>query len=139
MTGPKEIALEGSCLCGNVTWRFDHIPEACTACNCTACRRYGVLWGYDYKGEAIHTSGDTTRYLRSGDSPLGFHFCPGCGCVTWWVSTGPGQDGRTRMAVNLRLANNPDAVANIPVDHFDGFDTWADLPRDGRCVRDYWI
>lgn len=30
-------------------------------------------------------------------------------------------------------------VAKIPIDHFDGFDTFEDLPRDGRCVADYWF
>ena len=43
-----------------------------------------------------------------------------------------------RIAVNLRLAD-PKLVADVPIDHFDGFDSWQDLPRDGRCVRDYWF
>ena len=41
------------------------------------------------------------------------------------------------MAVNLRLAP-PEAVAALPIDHFDGLDTFDDLPADGRCVRDLW-
>jgi len=28
-------------------------PESATTCNCTICRRYGVLWAYDYEGERI--------------------------------------------------------------------------------------
>jgi hypothetical protein len=48
------------------------------------------------------------------------------------------QQGRLRIAVNLRLAE-PEAVAQIPIDHFDGLDTFDDLPRDGRCVADYWF
>ena len=39
--------------------------------------------------------------------------------------------------MNVRLAE-PEAVADIPIDHFDGFDTFEDLPRDGRKVSDYW-
>ena len=27
----------------------------------------------------------------------------------------------------------------LPIDHFDGLDTFDDLPRDGRCVADYWF
>jgi len=42
------------------------------------------------------------------------------------------------MAVNIRLAP-PDAVADLAIDHFDGLDTFEDLPRDGRCVRDLWF
>jgi hypothetical protein len=42
------------------------------------------------------------------------------------------------MAVNLRLAP-PAAVADLPIDHFDGLGAFKDLPRDGRCVRDIWF
>jgi hypothetical protein len=127
----------GSCLCGAVKWQFEGMPESATACNCTACRRYGVLWVYDYEDEAIKVSGPTTAYVR-GDASLGFHFCPTCGCVTHWRSLTPNQQGRRRIAVNLRLTE-PDAVAHLPIDHFDGLNTFEDLPRDGRCVADLWF
>ena len=29
--------------------------------------------------------------------------------------------------------------AHILIDHFDGLDTFDDLPRDGKCVSDYWF
>jgi hypothetical protein len=128
--------IEGSCLCGAVHWRFDGVPDGATACNCTACRRYGVLWGYDWEGERIHVSGETRAFVRG--TALEFHFCPTCGNVAFWRGLRPHDDGRVRIAVNLRLAP-PDDVADIPVDHFDGFDTFDDLPRDGRCIRDYWF
>lgn len=128
--------LEGSCDCGQVRWRFDGVPEGATACNCTVCRRYGVLWAYDFEGEGIHVSGPTTAYVR-GHKSLGFHFCPTCGCVAYWRARQP-HEGRRRIAVNLRLAE-PDAVADIPIDHFDGLGKFEDLPRDGRCVGDYWF
>ena len=81
-------------------------------------------------------SGPTTAYVR-GES-LGFHFCPTCGCMAYWRGLQPNAEGKRRIAVNLRLAD-PKAVADVPIDHFDGFETWEDLPRDGRCVRDYWF
>jgi hypothetical protein len=127
--------LEGSCLCGSVTWRFQGIPESATVCNCTACRRYGCIWAYDFDGEGIHVSGPTKSYVRG--KALGFHFCQECGCVAFWRSLRLEENGRRRIAVNLRLTG-PEAIAHIPIDHFDGFDTFDDLPRDGRCVRDYW-
>jgi hypothetical protein len=128
--------LEGSCLCGAVRWTFDGTPEGATACNCTACRRYGVLWAYDYDGEGIRVSGPTQAYTRG--KALGFHFCPTCGCVTYWRGLQPDQEGKWRIAVNLRLAE-PEAVAQIPINHFDGLVSFDDLPRDGRCVKDYWF
>ena len=43
--------IEGTCLCRAVSWQFEGEPDGATACNCTACRRYGTLWAYDYEGE----------------------------------------------------------------------------------------
>ncbi|MDP2050780.1 MAG: GFA family protein, partial [Cypionkella sp.] len=82
--------MEGSCHCGAARWRFDGVPEAATACNCTICRRYGVLWAYGHENEDIHVSGPTQVYLRANPS-IGFHFCGHCGCVLCWRALGPGK------------------------------------------------
>ena len=128
--------IEGACLCGAVQWRFTATPDGATACNCTACRRYGVLWIYDYEGEGVTVSGPAQAYVRG--TALSFNFCPTCGCVVFWRGLKTDEQGRRRMAVNVRLSE-PAAVAKIPIDHFDGLDTFEDLPRDGRCVADYWF
>ena len=127
--------IEGSCHCGAVKWQFKGQPEGATACNCTVCRRYGVLWIYDYEGEGIEVTGHTSHYRRG--RTIEFHFCPVCGCLSHWRATYLESDGRRRTAVNVRLAE-PEAVAAIPIDHFDGLNSFEDLPRDGRCVADYW-
>jgi len=129
--------IEGSCHCGSVRWRFDGQPDGATACSCTVCRRYGALWAYDYVDEGIHVAGPTQAYVRG--KAIEFHFCPRCGCMAFWRALQLGEDGRRRIAVNLRLTERPEAIAAIPIDHFDGFDTFEDLPRDGRRVSDYWF
>jgi hypothetical protein len=129
--------LEGSCHCGQVKWTFDGVPESATACNCTICRRYGVLWAYDYDDEGIHVSGETQVYVW-GDHEIGFHFCPHCGCVVCWRALEADHGGRRRTGVNLRLAD-PDRVGSIAIRHLDGFDTWQELTRSGRCVFDMWF
>ena len=73
--------IEGACLCGGVRWSFDGIPGGATACNCTACRRYGTLWAYDHEGERIRVTGATRAFARGRS--LEFHFCPTCGCVAF--------------------------------------------------------
>ena len=128
--------LEGTCICGSVHWTFSGQPDGATACNCTACRRYGVLWAYDYENEGISVSGSTQAFARG--EGLELHFCPVCGCLAFWRAKQADEQGRRRMAVNLRLAS-PEAVAEIPIDHFEGLVTFEDLPRDGRCVKDYWF
>lgn len=128
--------LEGSCHCGKVKWRFNGMPESATACNCTVCRRYGVLWAYDYENEGIIVSGLTQIYTRG--KAIEFHFCPTCGCIAYWRARSTDKDGRRRIAVNLRLTE-PEPIAKLPIDHFDGLNTFDDLPRDGRCISDYWF
>ncbi len=44
-----------------------------------------------------------------------------------------------KLAVNLRMADSYDVIAGISIDHFDGLNTFDDLPRDGKCVSDYWF
>lgn len=136
MTTTPPSTIEGACHCGAVRWEFDGVPEGATACNCTVCRRYGVLWAYDFVDAGIRVSGPTRAYVRG--KAIEFHFCPVCGCVAFWRGLRLEDDGRRRIAVNLRLAE-PAAVATIPIDHFDGLDSFEDLPRDGRCVADYWF
>ena len=128
--------IQGTCHCNSVKWLFRAMPESVTACNCTVCRRYGVLWAYDYENEGVSVSGPTKAYIR-GDS-VEFHFCPNCGCVTHWRGMQTDDAGRRRMAVNMRLTE-PEPIAHLPIDHFDGLDKFDDLPRDGRCIRDLWF
>ena len=129
--------IEGSCHCGAVRWRLEATPEAATACNCTVCRRYGVLWAYGHEGEDVEVSGTTRAYLRGESSPLAFHFCPDCGCIAYWRAVAP-HKGRRCIAVNLRLAE-PEAVASITIDHLDGLESWRNIPRSGHSVGDMWF
>jgi hypothetical protein len=131
--------IEGSCLCGQVRWRFDAVPGGATACSCTACRRYGALWIYGHADEDVHVLGETRVYQRRGDSPLGFHFCPNCGCLVAWRGNHAEPGGKVRQAVNLRLAEPTPDVMAIPIEHFDGLATFKDLPQDGRTVHDMWF
>lgn len=132
--------IEGTCHCGSARWMLKGDPGSVTACNCTLCCRYGALWAYDYEGERISISGTCNSYTRVGMAHpnLEILFCSKCGCVVCWRGLKVAADGRRRIAVNLRLAP-PDAVAALPIDHFDGLDTFEDLPRDHRSVRDMWF
>lgn len=132
--------LKGTCHCGGAHWTMAGDPGPVTACNCTLCRRYGALWAYDYENERIAIAGVTTAYTRPGkvDPSLEIRFCPTCGCVICWRGLRIDEEGRRRMAVNVRLAE-PEAVAHLAIDHFDGLDTFEDLPTRGKCVRDLWF
>lgn len=83
--------------------------------------------------------GDTRTYRRYGkDNPaLEIVFCQTCAGVVAWRGLRAEEDGRTRMAVNIRLTQL-EAVAALPIDHFDGADSFEDLPKSGKVVRDLW-
>lgn len=58
--------------------------------------------------------------------------------MAFWRGLKRDAQGRVRLALNLRLAE-PDTVAQIPIDRFDGLNTFDDVLRDGRCVGDYSV
>ena len=136
------VTTRGRCLCGACSWEYRGPITDATICNCTACRRYGVLWAYDYVGEGIDVrgpEGGITAFKRSdSDGVLTFNFCNACGNLLSWQATRAGKDGRTRIAVNLRLAEPAD-VENIPLLRFDGLNSFEDLPVDGSTVKHVWF
>jgi len=131
--------LMGTCHCGAARWEMDGDPGPATACNCTMCRRTGALWVYDHENERIRVFGPTQAYTRAdkADPMLQVLFCATCSNVVAWRGK-PYPDGRRRMPVNVRLAP-PEAVADLPIEHFDGLTTFDDLGQDGKCVRDMWF
>ncbi|MCB0327747.1 MAG: GFA family protein [Bdellovibrionales bacterium] len=130
--------IKGSCHCQSVRWTYKTELESATACNCTVCRRYGSLWAYDHLNEGIEVSGETNYYARD-EKHIEFHFCKACGCVAYWLAAKEHVQGKKRMAVNLRLADDPEQIKDLPIDHFDGLDEFKDLPSDGRCIKDLWF
>lgn len=130
--------LKGKCHCGDASWTLKDMPESVTACNCTVCSRYGVLWAYGYIDDDIHSFGKTKTYRRKDGGDIDFYFCANCGCITHYVKTAAAEDGRHRTAVNLRMSD-PAMILDLPIDHFDGLETFEYLPDDGRKVRDMWF
>jgi hypothetical protein len=129
--------IAGSCHCGKIKWEFLSFPESDTACNCTVCRRYGALWAYGFLDENVRLVGDSEAYRPSND--IDFHSCPVCACLTHYVGVKRKEDGRLRAVVNLRMASNPDQIGEIRIRHFGGFESYAELPSDGKCVKDLWF
>jgi hypothetical protein len=92
--------LSASCHCGAVTIHIPRQPETLTNCNCSICRRYGVLWAY-YKQSEIRLDaepGATDEYAW-GDRKIRFIRCSNCGCVMQWKAFDTNHD---RAGVNAR-------------------------------------
>ena len=133
--GERPTMLEGACHCGTVRWRIDFDPELVTACNCTLCRRYGVIWAFGHDGVDVHVTGPTRAYTPA--SEMDFCFCETCGNMIYSRGRRPSENGKVRAAVNLRLTD-PDAVADIPLEHQDCLVTYEEILPRGR-VKEVWF
>jgi len=108
-------------------------PERITDCNCSICRRLGVLWAYYPPTEVgVHGPADgIVAYVRRDlDEPAGlaFHHCRVCGCTTHWRRLDPARDDR--MGVNARLMD-PGTIKGARVRKLDGAVTWTYVDKDG--------
>ena len=129
---------QGNCHCEKVKWTYSQPIESVTACNCELCRRYGALWAYGHIGTEVEVSGPISSYAR-GSKRNNYNFCSTCGGLAYYLSNHKDEQGRLRVAVNLRMISNVDLIQNLPIDHFEGKDSFEDLPRDGRTIKDLWF
>jgi hypothetical protein len=111
--------LSATCHCGAVRVSVDKHPESLTDCNCSICRRYGVLWAYYHEPEVhVNAPDGTTDDYVWGQKSQKFVRCKRCGCVMYWQSfvTQPGDDW---MGVNARNFA-PDELGDVPIKLLDG-------------------
>ena len=117
--------LTTTCHCGAVRITIPRRPRSVTACNCSICRRYGVLWAY-YKASEVQVTaaeGAQAEY-RCADKVLRFGRCAHCGCVTHWEHLNPTATSRT--GVNMRNFA-PEVLGPVRIRLLDGADTWKYL------------
>jgi hypothetical protein len=115
-------AIEGSCLCGAVRLAAARKPRTVTQCNCSVCRRYGVLWAY-YRRRAVAISAPRGGLETYSTRPRGLRFvrCAECGCITSWQKATRKPDDW--LALNARLFDHA-LIANVSVSVLDGDKTW---------------
>lgn len=106
-----------ACHCGMVVMRLSRKPAEVFECNCSICRRLGVLWAYYHCDEVSFDKGaGTTNVYVWNKALLGFHSCSVCGCTTHWAATDPGF--REKMGVNARLIEGL-SRANTALEYVD--------------------
>jgi hypothetical protein len=100
------MAYKGSCHCGAVTFAVEgDIPTTAMSCNCSHCRRKGMLLAF--------VPLDQFRV----ESHIEHQFCTDCGCQGFAVGTAP--DGSRMAAVNLRCVPDVDLDA-LQIQKIDG-------------------
>jgi len=108
--------IEAVCHCGSVRLQIAHPPAEVTECNCSICRRYGVIWAYYSLQDVILPSPEVTETYAWDDRSIDFHRCRQCGCVSHWFPV-TRDDGR--MGINARLLDPP-ILAKARLRHLDG-------------------
>jgi len=106
-----------ACHCGAVTMQLLRKPSEIFECNCSICRKLGVLWAY-YPCDDVVFEKDTavTNVYVWNKKSLEFHSCSKCGCTTHWVATDP--TFREKMGVNARLIDGLDRT-NTALEYVD--------------------
>ena len=94
-----------SCSCGQLTATAVGEPVRVSVCHCLACqRRTGSVFGAQarFPAPAVTIRGESSQYVRTGDSggELHFNFCATCGSTVFYT-----------------LASAPEVIA-IPVGAF---------------------
>ncbi len=114
--------LAATCHCGSARVEVPRKPRSLTNCNCSICRRYGVLWAYykDTDVRLIAEPGATDEYTW-GHKSQRFIRCKTCGCVLQWKKFAVGPN--TWAGVNARNFE-PSALGPIKIHLFDGADSW---------------
>lgn len=110
--------LTATCHCGAVRVIAPRKPRTVTDCNCSICRRYGVLWAY-YKAATVRVEAAPEALHRYSWGPKSQHFvrCAICGCVMCWQKIAPHPENRA--GVNARNFE-PEVLRSIRVVPLDG-------------------
>ena len=78
--------MNGSCLCGAVTFEVTGRPEGASVCHCSQCRKQsGHLWSSAFVPDGnLTVTGEVRWYQSSAKARRGF--CPVCGSFLFWKS-----------------------------------------------------
>lgn len=103
-----ESMIRGACHCGAVEIVLSAFPPTITECNCSLCRRYGVIWAYVEAEQVLDLpDADITEAYAWNGRHVDFLRCRNCGCITHWL---PRKKGRTSRGINARIFD-PELVA----------------------------
>lgn len=113
------MTYSGSCHCGAVSFTVEgDIPASAISCNCSHCRRKGLLLTFVPASRFTldHGESSLTNYLFN-QHRITHRFCAICGCQPF--AEGEDKDGKATRAINLRCV--PEAnLDDLDLQKFDG-------------------
>jgi hypothetical protein len=112
------MAFQGSCHCGAVKFTVDaEIPTEAMSCNCSICRRKGVLMAF-FPVAKVKVEGEgALQAYQFNKHVLSHWFCKTCGIHTFAGGIGP--DGKEMRAINMRCVPGANLDA-LKIQKFDG-------------------
>jgi hypothetical protein len=113
------MAFEGSCHCGAVKFSVDaDPPTSAVSCNCSICRRKGLLLAFFPAGQFTLQSGaDKLRSYTFNKHKIEHQFCTTCGAQAF--ANGAKPDGSAVRAINLRCVPSID-LGKLTLQEYDG-------------------
>jgi len=108
----------GSCHCGAVTYEADADLRLIISCNCSICRKRGLLLAFVPEEAFRLTRGEENLTDYTFNKGVVHHlFCSKCGVGSFGRGTAP--DGTKTVAINVRCLDgiNPD---ELNIRKFDG-------------------
>ncbi len=104
----------GSCHCGAVSFEVEADFKEGMRCNCSHCKRKGMLLAFVPKSQVKVIGEEGTNTYQFNKKVIDHKFCPTCGVQPF------GQSGDT-MAVNLNCIHDEDLdAATLSIKDFDG-------------------
>lgn len=130
--------IEGSCQCGQVTYKLNEAPKVVLACHCTECQKLSTA---PYSVTAmiastvIEFSGELKEWGRPADSGnrSNAKFCPNCGNRIYHVN----PDDLSTVKLKLKPVNMADDSLFEPTAHIWVCEklSWYQIP-EGMKVFD---
>jgi hypothetical protein len=115
------MSFEGSCHCGAVKFTVRaEPPKSAISCNCSHCRRKGLLMAFFPADQFTLSEGDgSLNDYTFNTHKITHRYCTTCGTQPFAQGTNP--DGAPISAVNLRCVPSIDLDA-LELKHYNGAD-----------------
>ena len=113
------MSYSGSCHCGAVTFEVEgELPASAVSCNCSHCRRHGLLLTMVSASSVSFTSGEEmlSDYFFN-NRVIRHRFCKRCGSQP--LAESKDGDGTENRTVNLRCVPDCDLEV-LEIVKFDG-------------------
>ena len=115
---PDMQTYSGGCHCGRVRYQVTTTLDPVFDCNCSICRKRGVLWTYVKPAQFKLQSGqDELSDYQFNKKAIHHLFCRNCGISSF--AKGRGEDGSEGIGINVRCLDDV-AIEALALTPFDG-------------------